>query len=99
MEYINLTPHTIKLNNGAEYPSKGLARVKATFKKVGDNIYSQQFGEVEGLPAPEENVVYIVSALVLQATDRADVVAPATGHPETIRNDKGHILSVPGFVR
>lgn len=99
MEYINLTPHSIKLNDGTEYPSKGIARVKAEFKKVEDNIYSQEFGEVEGLPAPKENVTYIVSILVLQATDRTDVVAPATGHPETIRNDKGHILSVPGFVR
>jgi hypothetical protein len=31
--------------------------------------------------------------------DRDDVVAPATGHPDTMRNDKGHIISVPGFVR
>ena len=33
------------------------------------------------------------------AAKRADVVSPATGHPDTVRNEKGHIVSVPGFVR
>ena len=40
----------------------------------------------------------IVSAMVLSASDRTDLVAPATGHPDTIRNDKGQIISVPGFI-
>ena len=42
--------------------------------------------------------MYIVSALVLSALagNREDVVAPATGHPETIRQD-GKIVSVPGL--
>ena len=39
------------------------------------------------------------SSLVLAANrTRTDLVAPATGRSETIRNDKGHIVSVPGFV-
>jgi len=29
---------------------------------------------------------------------RNDLVAPATGHPEAIRNEQGQIVSVPGFV-
>ena len=63
--------------------------------------YRQVLGEVEGLPEPQPGTLYIVSAMVLSALagSRPDVVAPATGHPECIRNDKGHILSVPGFVR
>ena len=63
--------------------------------------YRQVFGEVIDLPEPQPGTVYIVSAMVLSALagSRSDVVAPATGHPECIRNDKGHILSVPGFVR
>jgi hypothetical protein len=47
-------------------------------------------------------VLYIVSALVLTAAKaavRTDCVAPATGHPDCVRNDKGFIVSVPGFVR
>jgi len=49
-----------------------------------------------------EETLYIVSGLVLtaaKAAGRQDVVAPATGHPECVRNEKGHIVSVPGFVR
>jgi hypothetical protein len=37
--------------------------------------------------------------LVAQAAKRQDVVSPATGHHDCVRNDKGHIVSVPGFVR
>ena len=55
--------------------------------------------EVQNLPEPAENILYIVSALVLAASKRADLVAPATGHPEAVRNEKGQIVSVPGFVR
>ena len=37
----------------------------------------------------------VLSAL---AGSREDVAAPATGHPDTIRQD-GKIISVPGFVK
>lgn len=98
-EFKNYTPHTINLNNGRSFTSEGVARVSATFTKFNkDGICFQEFGEVEGLPAPEKGVKLIVSAMVLSASDRTDLVAPATGHPETVRNEKGHIVSVPGFV-
>ncbi len=52
---------------------------------------------------PEKNL-FIVSGIVLAANNasknpRTDLVAPATGHPDTIRNNKGHIVSVPCFVK
>ena len=52
------------------------------------------------MPAPKEGVFYIVSGLVMQAMKgkRSDLVSPATGHPEAVR-EKGLIKSVPGFVR
>lgn len=99
----NFTPHAITLNNGREFASEGLARVSATFSKFDENgVCSQQFGDVAGLPEPADNTLYIVSALVLtaaKAQGRTDCVAPATGHPDCVRNDKGFIVSVPGFVR
>ena len=99
MEYLNYTPHTIKLNDGREFESAGLARVSASFSEFDSNLVCQQvFGAVEGLPAKQDGTILIVSAMVLSASDRTDLVAPATGHPDTIRNDKGHIISVPGFV-
>jgi hypothetical protein len=102
---LNYTPHTINLNNGTEYPSVGVARVTTSYSEIpsNDNInfYQTLYGEIEGLPAPETNTLYIVSAIVLQAgkaLGRTDLIAPATNHPETIRNEKGHIVSVPGFT-
>lgn len=57
------------------------------------------WGEVIDLPEPAPGVVFLVSALVLgRCTDRPDVVGPDTG-PTAIRNDKGHIVAVRGFVK
>ena len=96
--FINYTPHTINLNDGRSFPSQGVARVSASFSPIVDDVCTQVFGDVQGLPAPQDGVRYIVSAMVLSASDRSDIVAPATGHPDTVRNDKGHIVSVPCFV-
>lgn len=99
----NFTPHAITLNNGREFASEGLARVSATFTSFDENVVcNQEFGQVTGLPEPADNTLYIVSALVLtaaKAQGRTDCVAPATGHPECVRDEKGFIKSVPGFVR
>jgi hypothetical protein len=103
MKFINVTPHAIVLNNGDSFQSEGVARVAASFSAFdADGCCEQQFGEVTGLPEPQEGVMYIVSGLVLtaaKAAGRQDVVAPATGHPDCVRNAAGHIQSVPGFVR
>lgn len=102
MTLVNLTPHTITLNNGVAFESKGIARVANTFTDFdGDGICEVHFGEIEGLPEEQEGVRYIVSALVLgaaKAAGRGDCVAPATGHPACVR-ENGFIKSVPGFVR
>lgn len=99
----NFTPHAITLNDGREFASEGLARVSATFTSFDENgVCEQQFGDVTGLPAPAADTLYIVSALVLTAAKQAgrtDCVAPATGHPDCVRDEKGFIKSVPGFVR
>lgn len=99
--FINLTPHAVRLNNGTEFPASGtIARVTSSFTAFdADGVAKVVFGEVQNLPEPVEGTLYIVSALVLAASKRADLVAPATGHPEAVRNDKGQIVSVPGFVR
>lgn len=96
----NYTPHPVKLNDGRVFPSLGVARVDAKLSHFDKNgVCIQIFGEVTGLPEPEDCVIYIVSSIVLNVSKRADLVAPATGHPETIRDEKGFIVSVPGFVR
>ena len=98
MEYLNFTPHPIVLNDGRSFESCGVARVAASFTDFDGDICRQQFGAVEGLPEQQDGVLLIVSAMVLAASDRLDLVAPATGHPMTARNERGHIVSVPGFI-
>lgn len=98
MEFINLTPHIIVLNDGREFPSAGIARVANSFTEIVDDICHVEYGEVEGLPEPKTNTMYIVSQMVLNASNRTDLVAPATGHPDCVR-ENGFIKSVPGFVR
>lgn len=62
-------------------------------------IYRATFGQVVGLPEAEAGTLYIVSGMVASATpDRADVVAPASGHPDAVRRD-GQVYSVPGWVK
>ena len=101
VKFINLTPHTVNLNDGRAFPSEGIARVSASFSSFDENgICRQEFGALTGLPEPEEGIKLIVSAIVLSAAKaigRTDCVAPATGHPDCIR-ENGLIKSVPGFV-
>lgn len=100
--FINLTPHAVRLNSGTEFPPSGtVARVAASFSSFDeDGVARVVYGEPQGLPDPKEGVLYIVSAMVLSAMAgrRDDLVAPATGHPDTVRVE-GRIQSVPGFVR
>ena len=106
VEFINLTPHDIKLNDGTVYPATGkIARVANTFSNFCCGISKVFYGEVENLPEPKRGTMYIVSAMVLSAENakpksyrRKDLIAPATGHPECKR-ENGFIVSVPGFVR
>ncbi len=101
MKFINLTPHSIRLNDGREFPSEGIARVSDTYTEFNfAGVCLVRHGEIKGLPAPQDGVRYIVSAMVLAAAKelgRNDVVAPATGHP-LCKRENGFIVSVPGFV-
>ena len=102
MEYVNLTPHQINLNNGRNFPASGqVARITVGFSEIKGDLCCQFFGEVKNLPSYQEGVRYIVSVMILSALrgSRPDVVAPATGHPECVRNEAGHIVSVPCFVQ
>jgi len=98
MTFLNYTPHKINLNNGESFESLGVARVASEFTDIEDSICKVIYGEVQGLPEPQDGVKLIVSAMVLSASDREDLVAPATGHPETIRNDEEQVESVPYLV-
>jgi len=109
MTIINLTPHAITLKVGETSttfaPSGTLARVQqstqdAGFSVAGANVSTNSFGEVLGLPEPQEDVFLIVSGLVLSALQgsRADVIAPRTDST-AVRNEQGHIVAVTGWLQ
>jgi len=103
MTFINCTPHKINLNDGRSYePSGIIPRVHSTHGAIVNDVCSVEYGEIENLPEPKKDTLYVVSAICLAAAKslgRTDCVAPATSHPDTVRNEKGHIMSVPCFVR
>lgn len=97
---INLTAHTInEVTTGVSIPPSGrVARVKASSRKVneflGYPIFESTFGQVEGLPEPEEGVMYIVSALCINACpERDDLLAPGN----VLRNEHKEIVGCVGF--
>lgn len=99
MNFVNLTSHTINevISGKAIEPSGRIARVKASTTKVNEHagipIYASTFGEVEGIPEPQPDTIYIVSSLVLNGTNRSDVVAPGNLQ----RNEHGQPIGCVGF--
>lgn len=97
--FVNLTPHGIIIldygrdkNDRLFVPPDGqVARVETTSEDLGTRdgvpVTKTTFGEVVGLPDPEEGIYLIVSRLVLEAVKdaRDDVFAPG----ELVRNDDG----------
>lgn len=65
---------------------EGIKVVKTTFDTT----------KVDGLPAPEEGVIYIVSLITLNALKgiRSDLVAPGN----LIRDEKGNIVGCDGLT-
>lgn len=106
MTFINLTPHTLNLFNAQGEvltlpPSGNVARVAETRTPAGEidgiPVDTVGFGEVTGLPDPQEGVTFIVSALVAGAVPfvRTDVVSP--GAP--VRDEQGNIIGAKGLSR
>jgi hypothetical protein len=104
---INLAPHAITIRVGDSDltipPSGQVARVtsqEVPGDPVGDiPTVRRVWGDVDGLPAPAPDTVYLVSSLVLEhVRGRDDVMAPDTG-PTAIRDSAGQIVAVRRFVR
>lgn len=62
-----------------------------------------QWGAVEGLPAPEAGIIYLVSALVggrPEVADRNDVYVPGTGPKDgAVRTAEGQIFAVTRLIQ
>jgi hypothetical protein len=59
------------------------------------------YGEVEGLPAPAADTIYIVSVMFAgRVGDRQDVFVPGTGPKDgVIRNAEGQVFAVTRLVQ
>lgn len=106
MELVNLTPHAINVVcetiTRTIVPSGAVARVSTVSVKVceidGFPIYQTQYGELEGLPEPKADTMYIVSAMAAaaaKAAGRDDILSPG----ELIRDENGQPVGCRGLVR
>lgn len=103
MKFVNLTPHQINIiQNGQNFltvkPSGIVARCSVERRFVnnvdGVELYTSQFGEVENLPHPQPDTMYIVSMLVRQALpERLDLASPGT----LVRDDQGRPIGCEGL--
>ena len=114
MKLFNLTPHKIVVyaSSSATKPTVIIeatgvvARVSSMMTEVDHSVGDllripvsrAEFGDVVGLPAPTEGIVYVVSGMVLDAVgraqpDRKDLLAPG----ELLRAPDGQILGCIGF--
>lgn len=103
MTIINLTPHdlNIHVDGVVTIPASGeVARVSTSVETVGDAdgipLFKTTFGEVEGLPAPREGVLLVVSAIIRAACpDRSDLWSPG----KLVRDDAGRVVGCGGLTR
>jgi hypothetical protein len=103
MKFVNLTPHTVNLINPstevklASFPSEGSVRVGTENNyhvKNGVPIGTVQFTELEGLPEPQENTMYILSLIAFNAAKekgRKDICFPSG---QMFRNEQGQIIGM-----
>ena len=106
MEVINMTPHAIVVDEGDKrrrtYEPSGQT-VRLDYTTVHSGIvdgFSVATNHLVGdnLPPMEAGTLLLVSAMVLGAfPNRSDLIAPNTNQAK--RDERGHIVSVPGFVR
>ena len=115
-QIINLTPHQIRVqiadNVDVTIPTSGTVARVATAATAAEPVYLGialvqtqvvTYGKVAGLPEESEDMVYIVSGIVLnalreQGETRLDVVAPATGPSDgVVRDESGQIMAVSKF--
>lgn len=77
----------------------GLIHIRGTIGEVdipGNSIpvYRSEYGSVEGLPAPQRGIIYVVSTLVRQACGgRLDVMSPG----ELVRGSDGQPVGCKGL--
>jgi hypothetical protein len=103
MTFVNLTPHELNIHTKTEVvtlpPSGNVARI-STIEIPGPEVggiptVATLFGDITGLPAPQEGVVLIVSGMVASAAPREDVMSPGP----LVRDEAGRPVGCRGLRR
>jgi hypothetical protein len=114
MDIINLTPHSLNLvsPNGETTTIQPSGQVARVASQSGQEIFlgpglsclvfsAPTWGEVEGLPGPQADTIYIVSGLVAgRLNGRPDVFSPGTGPKDgAVRDEQGRITGVTRLIQ
>lgn len=104
LKFINLTSHTIKLNNNLIPPSSKLVRCVEENKLINfqDEVpfYETHFSHIIGLPEPKLDTIYIVSSVVITALKDQNISRPDVFAPKDfIRSPEGIILGCMSLGR
>jgi len=102
---VNLTPHPVRVlkENGElvmELPPEGIVprcaeEVEPYTEVNGIPVVRKRLGAVEGLPAPEDSVYYVVSRAVAEAArGRDDLLIP----DDLVRDEKGRVIGCRRFA-
>lgn len=108
MKIVNLTPHALNFLDAENrvmltVPSSGVARAAQRRESIGAidadgvtlPVTRSVFGAVEGLPAEQDDVIYVVSALTAQAVPERDDVFIVD---DSVRDENGRIIGVRGLA-
>lgn len=103
---LNLTPHAINFVDSdgtviltvepTAVPARVACKTVTKGKINGIPVTENEYSEIENLPAPQKDTIYLVSALVAgRCKDRTDVFIPN----ELLRDEKGNIIGCRSLGR
>jgi hypothetical protein len=109
IKVINCTLHPVVIvgdggQRTALQPSGQVARIATRQRQIATipvngvpvPVFATEYGDVEGLPAPELGTYFVVSRLVLQACpNRHDLLAPG----DLVRDSNGNVIGCKGLSR
>lgn len=104
MNIINATPHELNIydedkNLVSSIPASGKVTRLSTSRQIiarewGIPFFNTAIGEVQDLPEPQEDTIFVVSGFVHQAfPERTDLWQPG----EPVRDDSGRVIGCVGL--
>lgn len=103
MKIVNCTPHKLNIHTPAGVvtmePSGIIPRVETVEESLppieGIPLVTSAYGQISGLPDPEEGTFFVVSQLVAAAAKREDLLFPG----KLLRDEKGRPCGCEGLAK